>query len=285
MWRFEKRHLFVAPGVLALAALLAGLGYTVYLSLFNYKLLFPASLKYVGLGNFYALASDPTFWSSIWTTLTFVAVASVVELILGVAVAYLVFRSSRIDAALVLLSIPLLVPALAYVIFWIVVMDPLNGILAGLLRPIGLSVPDFLSSPQLALWAIIALDVLQMTPFVVLIVTAGLVNTPREVWQAAAVDGARGLRKFFNIAVPLAINSIAAAFLLRLIDAFRIFVKVALLTRGGPGDATTTLEYLLYVKGIVPLDIGVAAAISVVLTALTMVFIAPYLYLVVKTWR
>jgi multiple sugar transport system permease protein len=89
----------------------------------------------------------------------------------------------------------------------------------------------------------------------------------------------------FKVVLPMAKTAILAALMLRLIDAFRIFAKVWLLTKGGPGDATTTLEVFLYTRGIYPLDIGTGAAVSILIAALVSVVAIPYVYLVLRTWR
>lgn len=277
--------LFLTPGIFALAVFFAGLIYTAYLSLTDLKLAFSPVANFIGLENYVALFRDPIFLKAVAVTLTFVFAAATLELILGVSLAYLVYNSPKPTLYAAVLSLPLLIPTVSLIVYWLAVVDFRSGVVALALSPLGLSMPDFLGSRDLALWAIVGLDVFELTPFVMLIVLAGLFNIPRDIWHAARVDGARGVVKFIKIVAPMALPAIVAAYLLRLIDAFRIFVKVMLLTRGGPGDSTYTTEFYLYTRGVYPLDMGMASAVSIIQIALVVPFIVPYMYLLWRLWR
>jgi multiple sugar transport system permease protein len=279
-----SRYLLVAPGLLGLAAYVAGLLYTLYLSMYYYSLFRAEAPRFVGLGNYLAALGDPTFQKSVLVTTTFVASVTALEVALGVLFAYWIYISGK-RWAFPLLTVPLLIPVVSYVVFWYFAVDFRRGLFANAAALLGLSMPNLLGDPGTALWAIVALDVLQLTPFVVLIVLAGMLGIPGEVMWAARIDGARRLPMAFKVVLPMAKTAILAALMLRLIDAFRIFAKVWLLTRGGPGDATTTLEVFLYTRGIYPLDIGTGAAVSILIAALVSVVAIPYVYLVLRTWR
>jgi len=274
-----SRYLLVAPGLLGLAAYVAGLLYTLYLSMHYYSLFRAEAPRFVGLGNYLAALGDPTFQKSVLVTAAFVASATALEVALGVLFAYWIYISGR-RWAVPLLTVPLLIPVVSYVVFWYFAVDFRRGVFANAAALLGLSMPNLLGDPGTALWAIVALDVLQLTPFVVLIVLAGMLGIPGEVLWAARIDGARRLPMAFKVVLPMAKTAILA-----LIDAFRIFAKVWLLTKGGPGDATTTLEVFLYTRGIYPLDIGTGAAVSILIAALVSVVAIPYVYLVLRTWR
>mgnify|MGYP001770643817 FL=1 len=278
------RWALASPGLIALGLFVVAIVYTGILSLYYYKLAAGAP-KFVGGENYAELLADPTFSKALVVTALFVASAALLETGLGVALAYGLMWTKRRELFTALLAIPLLVPSVAYVVFWRYVMDFRRGALVPVVKALGFEMPNILGDPNLALWAIVALDVLQMTPFVVLIVLAGLISVNPEVISAARVDGARGTSLAVWVVLPLAKSALLAALFLRLIDAFRIFVKVWLLTRGGPGDSTTTLELYLYTRGIFPLDLGLASAASVVLLAVSMVAIIPYLYIVGRSWR
>lgn len=278
------RWALASPGLIALGLFVVAIVYTGVLSLYYYKLA-AGTPKFVGAENYAELLADPTFSKALAVTALFVVSAALLETGLGVALAYGLMWTKRRELFTALLAIPLLVPSVAYVVFWRYVMDFRRGALVPVVKALGFEMPNILGDPNLALWAIVALDVLQMTPFVVLIVLAGLISVNPEVISAARVDGARGTSLAVRVVLPLAKPAVLAAFFLRLIDAFRIFVKVWLLTRGGPGDSTTTLELYLYTRGIFPLDLGLASAASVVLLAVSMVAIIPYLYIVGRSWR
>jgi multiple sugar transport system permease protein len=281
------RHLLALPGLAALGLLAAAVAYTAYISLYDLRLVGSSTPRYVGVGNYVAVFSDPTFQKALVITGAFVVAATLAEVALGTVLAYYLFwqtdRSRRLLTAL--LAVPLLVPSVAYVVFWRYVVDFRRGVLVPVAKWMGVSLPNILGSPDLAFWAIVGLDVLQLTPFVVLIVLAGFLGVPQEVVNAARIDGARGLSMAVRVVLPMAKYAILAVLFLRAIDALRIFVKVWLLTRGGHGDSTNTMELYLYTRGIVPLDLGVAGAASVVLMALAAVVALPYIYMSLKTWR
>ncbi|MEZ0345194.1 MAG: sugar ABC transporter permease [Infirmifilum sp.] len=132
---------------------------------------------------------------------------------------------------------------------------------------------------------IIIMDVWQMTPFVMVILFSGFATVPPDIVTAARIDGARKLSLMTKIILPMTRNIILAVLLLRLIDAFRIFAKVWLLTRGGPGLSTETLELQIYVRGVRSLDLGLGSALSVVLVLLSLVVIIPYIVMVIGQWR
>jgi len=274
----------VLPGLIGLTAYVAGLIYAVYLSLYSYSLIEARKPDFVGLGNYFAVLSDPTFQKAVAVTVTFVAAAALTEVMLGTFLAYWIYMSGY-RWATPLLAVPLLIPVVSYVVFWYFAIDFKRGLLTHVVTPLGLQMPNFLGDPNFAFWAIVGLDILQLTPFVVLVVLAGMLGIPGEVLWAARVDGARRVAMAFKVVLPMAKTAILAALMLRLIDAFRIYAKVWLLTRGGPGDATMTLEVFLYTRGIYPLDIGTGAAVSVLIAALTSVVAIPYVYLVLRTWR
>ncbi|AFA39979.1 ABC-type sugar transport systems, permease component [Pyrobaculum oguniense TE7] len=278
------RWVLASPGLIALGLFIVGIIYTVALSLHYYKVAVGPP-KFVGWDNYFQLFSDPTFSKALAVTVTFVATAALLETAIGVALAYGLMWTRRRGVYVGLLTIPYLVPSVTYVVFWRYMLDYRRGALAPVAEFFGFRIPDFLGNPDTALWAIVGLDVLQLTPFVTLVVFAGLLAVPPEVISAARIDGARGFSMALRVVLPLASSAILAALFLRLIDAFRIFVKVWLLTRGGPGDSTTTLELYLYTRGIYTLDLGLASAVSVVLLGISMAAIVPYVYLVAKTWR
>ncbi len=129
------------------------------------------------------------------------------------------------------------------------------------------------------------MDVWQLSPLVMLIVLAALSSIPREITIAARVDGAGKRDLVRYIMLPMIKNVILAVLLIRLIDAFRIFEKVYLLTKGGPGVSTETIQLQIYTRGVFPLEVGFGAAMSVILVILSMVVIIPYVLFVVRSWR
>ena len=281
----RARWLIAAPGLLFLAAYAAAAAYTAYLSMYQWSLTFMQSPKFVGLANYAQLFSDYEFVHSLKVTLVFVAASSSIEIGLAVALAYWLIWERRRNVLMVLLTVPLVVPVAAYVVYWRFALDFRRGLLGQVAQALGLSAPNILGDPSTALWAIVGLDVLEMTPFYMLIIAASFLDIPQEVWSAARIDGASGFRMAFRVAIPAAKNAILATLFLRLIDSFRIFAKVWLLTNGGPGDATSTLELYLYTRGIYPLNVGFGSAISMAILLVSATVIVPYVYLTLKQWR
>jgi len=280
----RKGQLFLFPGWLGLGIFIYALAYSLYMSFFRYKLGFGEPV-YVGLGNFVYLFNDPVFKVAIVNTLLFVVAATTIEMAYGIALALFIYWSKYRPVFLPLLLIPTLLPAVNLVVLWRFLLHPELGLVNQALRQLGLPPINPLNDPTWALPTIVLMDVWQMSPFVMALVFAGLAMVPREVVIAARIDGAGRLATATKILLPLVKNVILAVALLRLIDAFRIFAKVYLLTKGGPGVATETLELQIYERGLKGLEMGLGSAMSTVLTSLAMVVIIPYLWFVLRQWR
>src|SRR5205823_4861940 len=209
--------------------------------------------RFVGFGNFHFLLEDGRFWSALRTTAYFTIVAVAVELLIGLPVALLLHRGRGLLRAAVLL--PWAVPTAVSARMWAWLFNADYGLLHRLAPGV-----DWLGSPRTALHAAILVDVWKTTPFVALILLAGLSAIPGEVLQAARVDGARPARVFFSIALPLLRPAILLALLFRSLDAFRVFDAIYVLTEGGPANATETLSIYAYKTLMRSGDFGYGAA-------------------------
>lgn len=195
--------------------------------------------EFVGLANYRALAGDPRFWNALGNTAWFTAVAVAVELALALPLALLLHRAARGRAALrAAVLLPWVLPTVVAAKLWALVLAPGHGLVA---RLAGLDAAP-LASPALALHAAILVDVWKTTPFVAIVLLAGLQAIPEDVLRAARVDGASPLRIFRSITLPLLRPAILLALLFRSLDAFRVFDAVFVLTEGGPGHTTETLS-------------------------------------------
>jgi multiple sugar transport system permease protein len=218
--------------------------------------------NFVGLENFRRLLDDSVAWESVLTTLTFVGAAVSIEFVLGFAIA-LLFHTHLLQRrfALTLVLVPMMLAPVAVGLLWKLMLQGDYGMLAHYLRQIG-AVSDetaVLGDPDLALATVVAIDVWQWTPFVALVMLAGLLSLPREPFEAAIMDGAGRLRLFFDVTVPLLRPVIAMVLLLRAIDAFKEFDKVFILTGGGPGTATELLSIYVYRVAFRDWDLGYAS--------------------------
>lgn len=275
---------FLIPGLIGLGIFVFAICYSIYMSFYRYKLGFMQP-NYVGLTNYSMLLHDPVFTTAVKNTLFFVAIASTSELLYGIFLAVLLYWSNKRYLFIPFLIVPMILPAVNLVVIWRFLFHPDYGFVNQILTSIGLSAINPLNNPKWAMPTIILMDIWQMTPFVMIIVLAGLSTVPPEVLTAARIDGARKLQLTLRILLPMTKNVILAVFLLRLIDAFRIFAKVYLLTRGGPGVATETIELQIYNRALRGLEIGLGSTMSVIFILISLVVIIPYTIMVLKNWR
>jgi len=251
-WRqifFDKGvgPLFLGPSLIMLIALLVGpFLCMVAVSFTDLSFAIPdRGGNFVGLDNYRKLIrNDPIFWQSFRTTLKFVAAAVSVEFLLGFGLALVLFHFiKRNRVLLTLILLPMMLAPVAVGLMWKLLLQGEFGMLTYYARQLGVlgaqTAP--LSSYSLVLPAIILIDVWEWTPFVALVLLAGLLSLPREPYEAAIIDGAGPIRVFFDVTLPLLRPIIALVVLLRSIDAFKEFDKVFILTGGGPGLATELL--------------------------------------------
>jgi multiple sugar transport system permease protein len=212
--------------------------------------------RFIGLSNFRFLVSDGRFWSALGTTAYFTAAAVAVELLLGLPVALLLQRGKGLLRAAVLL--PWAIPTAVSARMWAWLFNADYGLLHRLAPTV-----DWLGSPRTALHAAILVDVWKTTPFVALILLAGLQSISEDVYEAAHVDGAGRARIFTSVTLPLLRPSILLALLFRSLDAFRVFDAIYVLTEGGPGNSTETLSIYAYKTLLRAGDFGYGSALAV----------------------
>ena len=242
-WRRGVRpYLLVLPAI----ALTIGILYPFVLGAMyafqNYRANRPDSTRWVGFDNFQNIFSDPEFFQTTFLTAQFAIAATVVETLLGIGVALLLARSSVLSRQLErLLIVPLMIAPVIAAIIWRLMMLPTVGVLNYLLSPFGIR-PEWTGSPRWALFSIILVDVWTYTPFVALLVLAGLRSLPRAPFEAAAVEGASFWYTFRNLTLPMLWPYILVAVIFRFMDSLKIFDIIQVLTQGGPGDATMTVQ-------------------------------------------
>jgi multiple sugar transport system permease protein len=242
-------------------------GYAMWLSLLDYKIGQP--VNFVGLGNYKALAADEQFWNGLRLTFILYAGALVLQLILGVALGLLLQRIETLKGLIrtVMVS-PFMLPPVVVGMMSIVVLDPGMGVANYLLKSVGLPTSLFLASNDFVIFTVIMIDTWQWTPFVALIVLGGLQSLPTRVYEAAAIDGARGWRRFVYITLPLLGPTILTAAVLRSVDLLRFFDVIYITTQGGPGYASSTLNIYAYRKGFEFSDMGYASALMITLSTI-----------------
>lgn len=273
--------LLVAPALAVLLMMtIAPAIYLLYSSLFDFTLLAPSLGRFVGLQNYGNILTDEAIRNALLVTLLFVGLAVSLELIIGLLLALaLAPRTLGNSIASTLLLLPFAVTPVVSALLWRELLNPNYGWVDYYLQRVGVMQEpiEWLSSTPTAWAALISLDVWQWTPFVALILMAGLQGIPAEPREAAAVDGATGWRMFWHITLPLLRPFIAIAVLLRVVDAFKTFATVKVLTNGGPGTSTEIVNLTLYRVGLQNFQIGAAAALGIVFLILLMITVSQLL--------
>jgi len=251
------------------------LGYSLWLSFHRWTLrTFKQGIPFIGLENYRQLFSNPEFWSSLRITFTFVLLAITLEFVLGMALALLLnhdLKAKGLIRSFILL--PMMCTNVVIGLTWRLLFNYEFGIINYYLTQLGFGPVEWLSSPKIALWSVILVDVWNTTSFVALMLLAGLQSLPEEPFEAARIDGANSLQTFLYLTLPLLRQTILVALLWRLIDTFRIFDVVYLLTAGGPARATETVSIYIYRYGFQAFNLGFASAASYIMIVI-MLFLA-----------
>ena len=256
-----------APAAIALILLtIVPIVYSLYVSTTGYSLTTPGSFHVqVGLGNFKEALTDPDFITAVWNTVRIAVPALICEIIIGFALALLLNRNffGR-GLVLALLVTPYMIAPGAAAMAWRLLFDtrygPVNDIISKIAgNPI---VIDWLGSPKIAYISLIIIDIWQTTPFIMLILLAGLSSISPEIYEAAKIDGASHVQAFQHVTMPLLTPVLGVAVIFRSIDLIKMFDMCHALTKGGPGGTTMTLSYYIYRQGLAYGRVGYGAAIS-----------------------
>jgi multiple sugar transport system permease protein len=255
---------------------------TLYTSFFDVNSPFPGRYPFVGLGNYRRTFSDPEFWSATRRTAYFTGVSTLAELILGILVALLMnvqFRGRWLLRSLVVL--PWALPTIVNATMWRWIFNPSYGALNALLTQLHI-IPHYrswLGSPLLALNMVIVADVWKNTPLAAFLFLAGLQSIPRDLYEAARVDGARPIRSFFSITLPLLTTTVLVILVVRTIEAFKVFDIIYVMTRGGPANGTQTVAYYAYLQAFSNQLFGYGAAIAYAIAVFILAFALFYVRL------
>jgi multiple sugar transport system permease protein len=252
----SRLWLFTLPSFVVLVAVLFyPLGYAVYLSVTDYYL-GSDTASFVGADNYVDLFGSEQFWSSLWTTLVIVLPAVALEFTLGFVLAYGLFRLARGSRAFMILNfIPHIITPVVAALFlrWIATLATFN-----------IFPPDWLGDPTWARLTVIVADAWKFTPFMMLVLYAGLQTLDESLLDAAAIDGARGWSLVWYVILPALRPLILFVLVIRTMDAFRFFDTIYVMTGGGPGTATETLTILTYRLAFGLLQISKAAALAII---------------------
>ena len=266
------KHLLIAPPLLFLLLLsVIPLLLTLGLSLTSMDISGKGS--WIGIDNYIRLSSDPIFIESYVNTLIFVAVGLPIQYFLGLGLALLVHGTPGGQRLWrLIIPIPLMVAPLVIGFIWKTIFDSRFGPVNDVITALGGEAIPWITDNLLAFVSILVVDTWQWTPFVFLILYAGLRTLPVEPFEAARVDGASRWRMFWDVTFPMLIPASVAAILLRGIEAFKIFDIVFYITGGGPGTTTTTTTLTAYFTGLRSGYVGYGGAMAVILFLTVILF-------------
>lgn len=274
-----ERWSFMLPAIALMVAILGyPIVYAVHISFTEFDLRTFGPGSFVGLRNYVDVLNDYRFWQSLKVTLIYLVWALPIQIALGFAIAYLInapWRGRSVIRALFI--IPMVVAPVVAGGMWRMILDPLWGIMNYLLGFVGIGPFDWFGDPSLAMAAIVIIDTWRWTPFVVLIATAALLSLPKDVFEAAKIDGANWWGSFWHIGLPLLVPVLAATFIVRWLGAVKMFDIVLAATYGGPGKATSVVNLFIYEEAFRSLRFAESAAMAMVVLVLTMLITGLFL--------
>lgn len=225
--------------------------------------------RFAGLENYVRAAADPIFWLALRNNVIIVLGSITVQVGFGTVLAALLDRGiPRYSTVFrTIIFAPMVISSVAVALIWLIILDPNVGGLNALVRGVGLKPPPmgWLGDPSVSMWMILVIACWQYTGFMMVLILAGLQGIPKELYEAAALDGAKGLRAFFHITLPALRNILVVAVLITTIGGFKVFDLIYATTQGGPANATQVLGTYIYLQAFNLGNMGYANAISVVL--------------------
>jgi len=272
----RDRLIFLVPSMTVLTVILFyPLAYSIGLSFYNYYLPVPRT-SFVGLDNFRFILGDYAFWEALGVTARFTAAA--VALLLDSRI-----PCRRFVNIVVLLPMAITPAVAGLLIRWM--FESNWGLVNYFLSLVGVQGPGWTGDPAWALWSIVFADVSQNTPFVILVIYAGLQSVPTEPLEAAMVDGASRVQTLTHVVYPFLRPLVLFVLIIRSMDAFRIFDQVFVMTGGGPGTTTQTITFYNYVMAFRMLRMGRASALGVITLLILSAVIGVWIYLLYRRER
>lgn len=273
-----RRRVHLLPYILSLPALIVCIGILIpfftaaYYSLESYNMAFPSGRHFAGIGNYIDLFSSADFWHTIAVSMIYMGASVIIELLLGLGIALLLRERSALNNAIsVALLMPLMVAPVIASLIWKLMTNPNFGVYAWIVNGLGFTSFRWASSPDTAMFTVILIDTWVNTPFMMILLLAGLRSLPTQPFEAARLDGVPARFVFFRITLPMLMPYIITASLFRLLSAIQEFSIVYGMTQGGPGDSLMLFQIRSYIDFYQNTDVGRSSAILMVLWAITFV--------------
>lgn len=235
----------------------------IMISFTDWDLLTPASP--VGIANYQRLITDTDFWGSLLVTLNYVVINIFFQTMLAILIAVLMDRLTKSVFVRGVLILPYLFSNVVVALLWLWMLDPSLGIVNSFLELIGIGAQPFLGAPSQAIASIAGINIWRHMGYTALLVFAGLQTIPKDVYEAASIDGASELRTFWSITLPLLRPVMVFVLVITIIGSFQVFDTIAVTTTGGPANATRVIVWYIYEFAFLRLDMGYSTAISMVL--------------------
>jgi multiple sugar transport system permease protein len=265
-------YLLSLPALLVCIGILIPFGTAVWYSMQRYNLAFPMTRGMIWYENYVDFLTDPGFWNTVKISLLYTFLTVVLELLLGLGIALLLQRPTRLHNAMsIALMLPLMIaPAIAS-LMWKLMTNPDFGILSYLVSLAGVRNFKWASDPSTALLTVVLVDIWVYTPFMTILLLAGLRALPKQPFEAAQLDGVPGGFVFRRITLPMLMPYIITASLFRMLDSIQQFDIIYAMTQGGPGDRLMVFQVEAYLEFFQYTNVGRSAALLMVLWAITFV--------------
>jgi multiple sugar transport system permease protein len=257
--------------VVTLLLMIFPLCYLLYMSFHDWLLIGGKGPQFVLFQNYLALFQDERFMGAMARTGIFIVLGLVVQVPLGLAIAVL-FNEHFPGRGLMrtLLLLPMVATPVAMALIWVIMMDPSSGVLNYFLSWFGIGAVAWLSDIHIVIPALVLVDTWQWTPMVALICLAGLSSLPGEPFEAAMIDGASAWQRFWKLTLPMVWPTLLVAILFRFIDLLKVIEHIYVMTRGGPGFSSETINLYNFLVGLFYYRVGYGSTISVIIFALVL---------------
>lgn len=271
-----RRRAALLPYLLSLPALLVCIGILIpfftaaWYSLESYNMAFPTGRHFVGIGNYIDLFSSSEFWQTIAVSMIYMGASVSLELLLGLGIAMLLRERTLLNNVIsVALLMPLMVAPVIASLIWKLMTNPNFGVYAWIVNGLGFTGFRWASSPDTAMFTVVLIDMWVNTPFIMILLLAGLRSLPTQPFEAARLDGVPARFVFFRITLPMLMPYIITAALFRLLSAIQEFSIIYGMTQGGPGDSLMVFQIRSYIDFYQNTNVGRSSAILMVLWAIT----------------
>ena len=272
----RRRKTNFLPYLLSLPALIVCIGIlipfvtAIYYSLLRFRLNLPMLKGFIWFQNYIDFLTDAAFWHTVQVSMLYTALTVGVELVFGLVIALLLEKRSSINNLIsVLLLLPLMTAPAIAALMWKLMTNPNFGVLSYFVQMLGVSNFKWASDPNTALFTVVLVDVWVYTPFIMILLLAGLRSLPQQPFEAAALDGVPRRFVFFRITLPMLMPYIVTAALFRLLDSIQQFDIIYPMTQGGPGDTLLVFQVRSYLEFYQYTNVGKSAALLIILWAIT----------------